>query len=211
MAIKNIDELRGMLNVAVAFQNSADLIEQHIASVGFHYDDGTRISTPNSRTKREIWMALKATSHFNLHQSFEVFLKFILRLEATNHGRGHPLGKLYDMLSAASQKQMDRAYEHAIATIEKEQRSWVGFYYGKEAPSRPPDHDMTTAKQGLEHFDEFLRLHQRRYEYENIGRGEWRVYIINMSLWFNMLSEISRYAHELFWESVQSQDSGGLV
>ena len=77
MTIKNIDELRGMLNVALAFHNSAELIEGHIASAGFHYDDGTRISTTTSRTKREIWMALKATSHFNLHQSFEVFLKFI--------------------------------------------------------------------------------------------------------------------------------------
>ena len=78
----------------------------------------------------------------------------------------------------------------------------MGFYYGKEPPSRSPKEEVTTAKQGFAHFDESLRLHQRRYEYENIGRGEWTVYVIDLSPWSDMLNDVSRYAHRLFRESV---------
>ena len=202
MAIKNIDELRGMLNVALAFHTAAELVEQHIADAGYRHDDGTRLAATTSRTRREMWMALKGASHFNLHQAFELFLKFILRLEGTDHGNRHPLGELYDMLSMASREQVDSAYRHAMASRGQGQQTGVGFYYGKEPPSRPLNEEVTTAKQGFEHFDDSMRLHQRRYEYENIGRGEWTVYMIDMSPWFNMLNDISRYAHRLFRESV---------
>ena len=202
MAVENIDELRGMLNVALAFSSAAELVEQHIADAGFRHDDGTRLATTTSRTKREVWMALKAASHFNLHQSFELFLKFILRLEGIDHGNRHPLGELYDLLSSASREHVDDAYERAMASLGEGQPTGVLFYYGKEPPSRPPNREVTTAKQGFEHFDDFMRLHQRRYEYENIRRGEWTVYMIDLSPWLNMLNDMSRYAHRLFRESV---------
>ena len=191
-----------MLSVALAFHTSAELVEQHIADAGYRHDDGTPLAATTSRTKQEMWIALKAASHFNLHQSFEVFMKFILRLEGTDHGSRHPLGKLYDMLSTASREQVDSAYKRAMASMGQGQQTGVAFYYGKESPPRPPTEEVTTAKQGFEHFDDSLQLHQRRYEYENIGRGEWTVYIIDMSPWFKMLNDISGYAHKLFRESV---------
>ena len=55
-------------------------------------------------------------------------------------------------------------------------------------------------KQGFRYFDGSLRLYKRRFEYENIGRGERTVYMIDISPWFNMLNDISRYAHRLFRE-----------
>ena len=202
MAIENIDELRGMLNVALAFHTAAELVEQRIEDAGYRHDDGTRLAATTSRTRREIWMGLKAASHFNLHQSFELFLKFILRLEGTEHGNRHALGSLYEMLSAASREHVDRAYKRAMASMGQVQQTGVAFYYGKEPPSQPPNEEVTTAKQGFEHFDGSMRLHQRRYEYENIGRGEWTVYMIDLSPWFNMLNDMSSYAHRLFRESV---------
>ena len=202
MAIKNIDELRSMLDVALAFHTSAVLVERHIADADYRHDDGSRLAASTSRTKREMWMALKAVSHFNLHQSFEVFMKFILRLEGTDHGRGHLLGKLYDMLSPASREEVDRAYARVMESIEHGQQTGVVFYYGKQPPPGPPQEEVATAKQGFEHFDNTLQLHQRRYEYENIGRGEWTIYMIDLAPWFDMLSDFSRYAHKLFRESV---------
>ena len=47
-----------------------------------------------------------------------------------------------------------------------------------------------------------MRLHQRRYEYENIGRGDWTFYMTDLSPWLNMLNDLSGYAHRLFRESV---------
>ncbi|MCY4499368.1 MAG: hypothetical protein OXC14_19045 [Rhodospirillaceae bacterium] len=44
-----------------------------------------------------------------------------------------------------------------------------GDNYGKEPPSQPPNEEVTTAKQGFEHFDRSMRVHQLRHEYENIG------------------------------------------
>ena len=202
MTVRNIAELRSMLDVALAFQTSAELVEQHIEDAGYRHDDGTRLAPTTSRTRREMWMALKAVSHFNLHQSFEVFLKFILRLEGTNHGHGHPLGKLYDLLSPASRQQVDRAYERALASMEDGQQTGVAFYHGKVPPAGPPNEEVTTAQQGFKSFDDTLRLHQRRYVYENVRRGKWTVHMIDMRPWFNMLSDLSRYAHELFRESV---------
>ena len=99
MTNENVDELRSMLDVALAFHTAAVLTEQHIAEVGLRHDDGSAIAGTSTRTKREMWMALKAASHFNMHQSFEVSLKFILKLEGTEYGRQHPLGQLYEMLS----------------------------------------------------------------------------------------------------------------
>ena len=62
-------------------------------------------------------MALKAASHFNLQQSFEVFMKFILKLEGTDHRNEHRLGELYDKLSAKSRKHVDSAYKRAMESI----------------------------------------------------------------------------------------------
>lgn len=113
MAIENLDELRSMLNVALAFHTAAELVEQHVVDAGYRHDDGTRLAATTSRTKREMWMALKAASHFNLQQSFEVFMKFILKLEGTDHRKEHRLGELYDMLSGLSRKHVDSAYKRA--------------------------------------------------------------------------------------------------
>ena len=144
--MRNIDELRRMLDVALAFHTAAGLVEQHIADVGYRHDDVAPLAATTSRTKQEAWKALKAASHFNLHQSFELFLKFILRLEGTDHRNRHALGELYDMLSTASQEHVDSAYARAVASMEEGQPTAVGFYYGRERPSQPPDEEATTAK-----------------------------------------------------------------
>ena len=201
MTIENIDELGGMLNVALAFHQTARLVEKHIANAGFRQDNGSRLAPDTPRTQREVWMALKAASHFNLHQSFELFLKFILRLEGTDHGHRHPLGELYVKLSAESREYVDGSYERALVSVQKGQSQIEGFAYDKETPPRPLNKEVTTAKQGFEFFDEVMRLHQRRYEYENIGRGEITWYMDDMSPWFEMLNDMSQYAHRLFRDS----------
>lgn len=61
-----------MLNLAAGFANTARLVEKEIVNLGFSHDDGDT---------RRGWMAYKAVSHFNFHQSFEILIKLILRLE----------------------------------------------------------------------------------------------------------------------------------
>ena len=190
-----------MLDVALAFHTAAALTEHHIVASGLSHADGSSIGGNSSRTKRDMWMGLKATSHFNLHQSFELFLKFILKLEGTEYGRPHGLAQLYDMLSPRSQDELDDAYQSSMAAMGPFREIGVAFYVGPKPPQLH-DADITTVKDWFEYLDRSLKLHLRRYQWEDIGRGEPILYDTDMGPWFDMLDAMSRYAHKLFRESV---------
>ena len=194
----SVDELRRMLDLAMAFAQATKSVEQHITDEGYRHDDGSRLA-PSTRTKREVWMALKSVSHFNLHQALELILKFILRLEETKYDNRHPLVSLHDQLSSESREELQRAYEeHLLSKTPGERLHGIAFYYGNNPPAPPPLRMVDTLRQGFEDLDEDLRLYTRRYAYENVGRGEITVYIFDLDPWINFFDDASKYAHRLF-------------
>lgn len=196
----SINELRSMLDLAFAFAIGTESVEKHIADQGYNHDDGTRIGGPYTRTKRETWKALKSVSHFNLHQSLELILKFILRLEGTQYNKRHPLAELYDQLSPGSQGEVDRAYRRMMDAVGHGEQTGVGFYYGEGPPPPMPNVPVSSAKQGFQDLDKSMRLHMRRYAYEDVGSGDVTLYFLDLGGWIEFFNDISRYAHRLFRE-----------
>ena len=192
---KTVDELIAMRHVALAFLESAELIERRIAAEGLSHTDGSEITPGSNVTKRQKWMALKAVSHFNLGQSFELLLKLVLTVEGTAYERTHLLTELYDLLSSESKVHLDRLYD-TIRNSMVNRQSGVGFYVGRERPPTRSSVEVTTLRQNFLDFDRNLKLHQRRYQWENIGRGEWTIYRIDFSPWFDLLRGISRFAND---------------
>ena len=181
-----------MLNLAASFANTAGLVEKEIVNLGFSHHDGDT---------RRGWMAYKAVSHFNFHQSFEILIKLILRLEKTKYGSEHRLRKLYEELSKPSKKRLHRAYRKVMDSTPPNKETGIGYAYGNEPPPPPPLENVTDIEQGLCHFDSVLRLYERRYEYENIDHGEITFYLFDLNPWIDiMISDVSRYAHDLLWE-----------
>ena len=168
MTRKTIDELIAMRLVALGFQESAKLIEHSIQEEELSHNDGGETSPGSHVTKRQKWMALKAVSHFNLGQSFELFLKLILSVEETRYAHIHILTDLYDLLSATSKAQLDGLYDNVKDSMVNKEAG-VGFYVGKERPPTLPQVEVSTLRQTFLDFDKNLKLHQRRYQWEDIG------------------------------------------
>ena len=199
MKRRTADELRSMLNIAMAFAQATESIEQHILENAYRHDESTRLSPGISRSRKDMWMALKTASHFNLHQALELSLKFILRLEGVDHENLHFLNELYDKLSPKSQEEVHRAYRRMIDSVENYETTGIGFYYGDDPPQMP-NVPIDTAMQGFEDLDKHMKLHLRRYSYEDIGRGELTMYFLDLDGWIEFFNDISEYAHRLFRE-----------
>ena len=191
---RDVTELNMMLGIAMAFRYSTETLEKEVAGMAIGPTDMTRMGGPQSRTKHEVWVAYKAVSHFTLHQSFESFVKYILAMEGGPVPVIHLLTKLYDRMSDVSKDTFQRIYEDTVVSAPQEA---VAFAYSRTKPATPNSAQVGTVRQQFDFMDKRMRLYLRRYQSDDIGKGQFTTYYIDMAPYFAMLDAISRYAHTL--------------
>ena len=191
---RDVTELNMMLSIALAFRYSTETLEKEVAAMDIAPSDLTRMGGPQSRTKHEVWVAYKAVSHFTLHQAFESFVKYILAVEGGPVPDIHILAKLYDRMSDLSKDRFQRIHEDTVVPVAQEV---VSFVYSSTQPDTPKPAQVGTVRQQFDFMDKRMRLHQRRYQSDDVGKTQFTTYYLDMTPYFAMLDGISEYAHTL--------------
>lgn len=215
--VKTIDkglrqaELNAMQNTAIAFTVATKMLAEDIRARGYRYNDATPVDGGGGRSHREIWRASSAVAHFNLHQSFETYLKFILAVEGSTVPPIHPLAKLYERLSNESKAKLDSLHAQIIKPAQTGRCFAVAFktVSTPTPPTRPSDETVTTVQQWFKTMDDTMRLFERRYESEDVGHSRWTVYYLDFEPLFEMLDQIGVHASALFERWAQNTPVGG--
>ena len=69
---------RHLYDSILDFKKTAELVEAEIKRRGIDVSDFNTIPDENSRSPHEMWISMKAVSHFNLGISLELMLKLLL-------------------------------------------------------------------------------------------------------------------------------------
>ena len=203
-------ELNAMQNAAIGFTVATKMLADDIRTRGYRYNDPTPVDGGGGRSHREIWRASSAVVHFNLHQSFEAHIKFILALEGSRVPPIHPLAKLYKLLSCESKAKLDSLYGQIVKPAQTGRNFAVAFktVSTSAVPNRPADQTVTNVQQWFKTMDDTMRLFEGRYEAEDVGRSRWTVYYLDFEQLFKMLDQIGVHASALFerWARNTSAD-----
>ena len=204
-------ELNAMQNTAIAFTVATKMLAEDIRARGYRHNDATPVDGGGGRSHREIWRASSAVAHFNLHQSFEAYIKFILAVEGSRVPPIHPLAKLYERLSSESKAKLDSLYAQIIKPAQSGRCFAVAFKTVSTPlpPARPSDETVTTVQQWFKTMDDTMRLFERRYEAEDVGRSRWTVYYLDFEPLFEMLDQIGVHASALFERWARNTPVGG--
>ena len=204
-------ELNAMQNTAIAFTVATKLLADDIRARGYRHNDPTPVDGGGGRSHRGIWRASSAVAHFNLHQSFEAYIKLILAAEGSRVPPIHPLAKLYERLSCESKAKLDSLYSQIIKPAQTGRLFAVAFKTTSTPvpPARPSDRTVANVQQWFKTMDDTMRLFERRYEAEDVGRSRWTVYYLDFDPLFEMLDQISVHASELLKRWARNTPVGG--
>ena len=171
-------ELNAMQNTAIAFTVATKMLADDIRARGYRHNDATPVDGGGGRSHRDIWRASSAVAHFNLHQSFEAYIKFILAVEGSRVPPIHPLAKLYERLSCESKAKLDSLYAQIIKPAQTGRYFAVAFKTVSTSapPTRPSDETVTTVQQWFKTMDDTMRW-TTRCAYSNVDtkRKTWGV------------------------------------
>ena len=132
-------ELDAMQNTAIAFTVATKMLVGDIRARGYRHNDATAVEGGGGRSHRDIWRASSAVAHFNLHQSFEAYIKLILAVEGSRVPPIHPLAELYERLSCESKAKLDSLYSQIIRPAQTGRLFAVAFKTTSTTrASRPP-------------------------------------------------------------------------
>ena len=194
-----LSELNAMLNIAMAFRHSTEALEKDIQRMGLKNGDMRPIDgREGSRRAHELWVAYKSVAHFNLHQAYETFIKFILVLEGTKPPHIHALAKLYDLLSDPSKKALETKFDEEVKPAVHEAVAYYVQKPGGKPPRKPDDVEVTDVRGHLAFSDREMAGYRRRYDWEDIGKERFTIYVLDMTPYFAVLDRLSAYAHQLF-------------
>lgn len=204
-------ELEAMQNTAIAFTVATKMLADDIRTRGYRHDDPTPVVGGGGRSSRDIWRASSAVAHFNLHQAFEAYIKLMLALEGTRVPPIHPLAKLYEFLSPESKGKLDSLYTQVIQPAQTGRQFAVAFktVSTPTPPARLSDETVQDVQQWFKTIDNTMRLFERRYEAEDVGRSRWTVYFLDFQPLFEMLDQMAVHASTLFERWAQNTPPKG--
>ena len=184
------------------FKNVAIHVESEIERYGLRADNFDTVPGANGQTHHEMWLSMKAVSHFNLGTALELMLKLLLRIYEVSEsdipsGRdGHSLSKLYGAVPGEYQRQLDSTYRQCRRML-PELPTLVSFINTASTtppspPSRPPTRGVVTLKGFFEYLDEDAMLRLKRYSWEAVDRGSWHHYLSDISVFTEFIDRVMR-------------------
>ena len=170
--------------------------EKHIRDQGISDSDSKPYRDSGSLTPMRVWIAMRSVLDFNFHQSLELYIKLILRLEDTSYKFEHSLVKLFDLMSEKSQDEFQKLLEENPM---KEGDEMVAFQAAKSRPKlpEPTSPDFGTVRGMFEYFDGELELYKRRYGWETMSRGHWLQFVKDIQPWLKFLDGVDCYSVRL--------------
>ena len=175
------------------FKTTAAHVESEIKRHGIQHDNNALVPEMQGRRNRDMWISMKSVSHFNLGIALELLLKMILILNRVPYGRSHNLVKLYDSIPGKDQGQLESTYQDRIRAAPKTYE--LVAYINSASPDPevlPPleNRDIATLRGMLGYFDEEVMLAEKRYSWELISQHQWRHYVSDLSIFFELIDEV---------------------
>ena len=163
------------------FKRAAILMESEITRLGVDDSSTDKVSGTGGRRHHDVWVSMKAVSHFNLGISLELMLKLILRLNGAQVPKIHQLAELYDTVPGEFRRKLEHVYASPNASKGRTY-SLVAFIHSETTPrEKPSNRPLSSLRDFLVYLDEDVMLWQKRYSWEQMDRRRWRHYLSDIS------------------------------
>ena len=93
------------------FKRTASNIENEITRLGIRHNSLETVSGMENRKHHDMWISLKAVSHFNLGIALELMLKMILTLNGISFANKHSLVYLHDKIPDKFRRKLQAVYD----------------------------------------------------------------------------------------------------
>ena len=173
------------------FKMTAMHVESEIGRHGIRSGVAEEVPGMKGRTHHDMWVSMKTVSHFNLGTAVESMLKLLLFLNKIPIPHHHILTKLHDAVPSKYQKQLEETYQASKGVV-PEGYELVAFVNTATPtpPTRPPDRDISSLRGFFEYLDEDVMLWQKRYSWELVGKGRWRHYLSDISVFVELIDRV---------------------
>ena len=191
-----------------AFKTTAVHVESEIRHLGIDGNKGFEaVPGMGGRTHHEMWMSMKAVSHFNLGTALELMLKMILlrnkkplseMLREIDPKERHYLTVLYEHIPEEEKKKLDSKFDEIFK--EKSMR-WVAVLIQRKTATKPDDPfgskknrpKRTNGSSLINFFTDFdkeARLWQKRDAWEDVEKKKWLQYLDNISVFVELINRV---------------------
>ena len=175
------------------FKTTAIHIESEIRNLGIRSDCNDPVPGVEGRTHHDMWVSMKTVSHFNLGTALESMLKLLLFLNNTPIPYHHILTELHDAIPEKRQKQLESTYQASKGVLPDGYELIAFINTASPTPTpRPPNRDISSLRGFFEYLDEEVILWQKRYSWELVGKGCWRHYISDISVFVELINRVMR-------------------
>ena len=169
------------------FKRAAVLVESEIKRHDIRYDSDDAVQGMNGRKHHDMWVSMKAVSHFNLGTALELMLKLLVvrsRGTAPNH---HKLVKLYDTLSEKDRKQLEYKYRPLRRGVAR----FALLMFNSPGSEPPPETRNIFVLRGfLEYLDRDVMISKMRYSWEKARDGDWRYYLSDITAFVELIDRV---------------------
>ena len=169
------------------FKSAAVLVESEIRRHDIRYDSDDAVEGMNGRKHHDMWVSMKAVSHFNLGTALELMLKLLVvrsRGAAPSH---HELAKLYDALSEKDRKQLEYKYRAS----RREVASFALLMFNSPGSEPPPETRNIHKLRGFfEYLDQDVMISKMRYSWEQARDGDWRYYLSDITAFVELIDRV---------------------
>ncbi|MCY4498781.1 MAG: hypothetical protein OXC14_16040 [Rhodospirillaceae bacterium] len=178
------------------------MIADHIDRAGFDPSNDKSYNPGKSLSPQKLWVATRSALDFNLHQSFELYLKLILKAEGTGYSHLHDLSNLFEKVSEDAKDAFEYLHnKHVLLATRPSEISTIAFNIAKVGQPwpTPPEVDINdgafhTMRSTLRYFDKELELFKKRYGWEDLTKeDQWLYFIEDISPWIAVLEGLADY------------------
>ena len=196
--VMTIDAFRHLTDNIQDFKTTAILVESEIGRLGLSCNSKDVVDGTNGRLHRDMWTSMKTASHFNIEIALELTFKLILRMNEivvpTGH-KGHRLSYLFDGMPAMCRQNLEDIYQK----FRKAPEELVGMASANsQTPPSLPAVDLSSLRGFLEYLDDYVRLWEKRYSWELVDKGDWRHYLLDISVLAELINDVLRESRKYF-------------
>ena len=198
------------------FRSAAVLVESEIKRHDIRNNSSEPVPGMNGRRHHDMWVSMKAVSHFNLGTALELLLKLLLHInnipiKKCEPSERHRLTKLYDAMldHPLLHKQLASTFLEVCRSPSSKRDNFM--FKSKESDTEaplppPPTRNKTSLRDFFEYLDDDVMIWQKRYQWEHVKDGRWRHYLDDISVPVgvidSVMQEIPRNEPRLFLRSV---------
>ena len=180
---------RLLYDSVIDFTRAAVLVEEDIGRHDLRYDSDDSVQGLSGRKHHDMWVSMKAVSHFNLGTALELLLKLLLIRSGRTAPNRHALAKLYDALSEKDRKELESKYR----VSRRESSTFALLMFNSPGSDAPPDtRNINSLKGFLDYLDQDVMVWKKRYSWEQARDGVWRYYLGDITVLVELIDRVMK-------------------